>query len=125
MSKTLDDVELEERLLGMMMHGTNVRSLTGAEFTSPERKTIYLLLKNGEKAAVNHQHYYVSDLRKMPEIPRNEIPVAIADLKRLHKARLVEAEMARLLARLHKVDSQTLNGLLAVLERVGVTNPDA
>lgn len=116
--------ELEERILGQMLHGANIRSLTGEEFSTHERKTIYLLIRAGNKAAVNHQNYYISDLRKLPPIPREEIPSSVAELKRLHKARRVEASMARLLSRLHRVDSATLDGLLAVLDRVGITNPE-
>ncbi len=120
---SLENTELEERILGMMLHGAKVQSLTGNEFSSFERKTIYLLIRSGNIAAINHQNYYIGDLRKLPEIPKAEIRGAVEELKRLYAARLVEAELASLLARLHKVDMDTLNGLKSVLARVRETNP--
>lgn len=109
----LSDELLENRVLGEMLHGAKVVSLTGDEFTSEERKTIYLLLKKGESAAVNHQNYLIADLRKLDPIPKGEeMRKAVNELKRLALARQLYSRLERLQNGLHKMHEFRLLKLL-------------
>src|SRR5688572_354513 len=111
----LTNLDLENRLLGMMLHGARVTSLCGEEFTSEERQCIYLLLRQGKKSSINHQHYWIGDLRKMPPIEPADMPKAVAELKRLLAARLLDAQLEKVRRRLHRLTLEEIQAVLLSL----------
>lgn len=101
----LSDPELEESLLSAMMGGPTgderpikVRSLFPEHFTHGLRKRLYELLRDGTpyidlapalklEGIPDEETAYVTDIFIGPSLPREEVPEAVANLKRLEALR--------------------------------------
>jgi hypothetical protein len=83
----LVDIEAEEGILSAMMFGAKVQSLTGDEFTSPDRKALYLAIRSGVDYTELHKAIsepaYVTDLFYCLALAPPFIVEAVAELKRL------------------------------------------
>ncbi len=95
----LSDPELEESLLSTIMDGKiKIRSLFPEHFTHGLRRRLYELLRDGTPYAdlaaalklegiPDDETAYVTDVFMAPQLPRAEVPEAVANLKRLESLR--------------------------------------
>ncbi len=94
----LYDVAAEESVLSSMLSGRKVESLTEQEFTSPMRKAMYRLLREGipmeglesvlrQEGFTEEELYYPADVWLVPILPHKPLVEAVADLKRLAQLR--------------------------------------
>lgn len=128
MTDFLSDAECEESVLSTMMEGkVKVRSLWPEHFTHGLRRRMYELLKEGVKyddlagvlrseGILEEEMGYLVDVYQCPTLPRQEIPEAIDNLKRLAALRrLCEAVDAWRVKAPHLEVEKAVKGLRGVL----------
>lgn len=137
----LSDPELEESLLSTMMSPPSdgkpirVRSLFPEHFTHPLRKRLYELLRDDtpyielagalrREGVPNLETAYVSDIFLAPSLPRDEVPNAVAELKRLEAVRRLCGAIDQWRAKApHLEIEKAVKGLRGVLGTFEATLP--
>lgn len=124
----LSDPECEESVLSTLMDGkVKINSLWPEHFTNAIRRRLYELLKDGtpygqladvlrSEGIADDELAYVTDVYMCPTLPRQEIPEALDNLKRLAALRrLCEAVDTWRVKAPHLTVDKAVKGLRGVL----------